>query len=399
MDVPSDDDMTETVSKSTLRKKGLWHKRKRNRNLKKYGKKRPFDNQAFGNVKEDKETIGPTSDMVMNALKGMLKSVAKGSERTKNRWQRTPETPTRPKRRRVLPNTNSSRAHYKTEKKNNPRHLVQEASRELYQLDWSGDEQDARALDFARNAEDSNDERGIILNQRAETPLVHIAWRQSHEQRAPVVELQLLGGPAQSSNSGMLSSYPDKIELKSGRTMVGRDGKVCDIMMDSARQPKMVSKVHACFWVTRQGEKWLVDISDCHSTNGTFVNGKRVSARHGRKRINVGNTVMFGRRSRKEKSRSELLYLLTENRSALQQQIMLSKQDSMNVERTEDSSLSATNDVTLKQKGQSFTFLKNRRNRVARRLNSDNQHASSRATNTMEILSPDRQSMPIQRLA
>ena len=108
---------------------------------------------------------------------------------------------------------------------------------------------------------------------------------------------------------------------------------------------------------------------------------------------------MFGRRSRKEKSRSELLYLLTENRSALQQQIMLSKQDSMNVERTEDSSLSATNDVTLKQKGQSFTFLKNRRNRVARRLNSDNQHASSRATNTMEILSPDRQSMPIQRLA
>ena len=162
-----------------------------------------------------------------------------------------------------------------------------------------------------------------------------------------MVELQLLGGPAQSSNSGMLSSYPDKIELKSGRTMVGRDGKVCDIMMDSARQPKMVSKVHACFWVTRQGEKWLVDISDCHSTNGTFVNGKRVSARHGRKRINVGNTVMFGRRSRKEKSRSELLYLLTENRSALQQQIMLSKQDSMNVERTEDSSLSATNDVTL----------------------------------------------------
>jgi pSer/pThr/pTyr-binding forkhead associated (FHA) protein len=389
--------MMSTVSKSVLHKKRLMRKRIRNR--KKGGRNQPFEDQPFGGM-GGVEEIGPTSDMVMNALKGMMKSIAKGPERTKNRWQRTPETSTRPKRKSMVQEIHGSHKQNFTEEKHDPRLLAQEASRELHHLDWRCDEQDAYALAFNESAEDAFDERGIFLNQRAETPLVHVAWRQSHQQRAPVVELQLLGGPAKSSKSGMLPSFPDKIELKSGRTMVGRDGKVCDIMMDSARQPKMISKVHACFWVTKKGAKWLVEVSDCHSTNGTFVNGKRVSARQGRKRVNVGSTVMFGRRSRKEKKRSELLYLLTENRTSPTQQAQMSTSDLVNMERevAEVYPSAAMNNFPPKQKERQITPLKKRHSHVARHLNIGSRY-SSETTNTMEILSPDRQSMPIPRHA
>ena len=109
---------------------------------------------------------------------------------------------------------------------------------------------------------------------------------------------------------------------------------------------------------------------------------------------------MFGRRSRKEKKRSELLYLLTENRTSPTQQAQMSTSDLVNMERevAEVYPSAAMNNFPPKQKERQITPLKKRHSHVARHLNIGSRY-SSETTNTMEILSPDRQSMPIPRHA
>ena len=246
----------------------------------------------------------PTADMVMSALKGMLKGIER-PDRTQNRWVRTPETDTN-RREQKQRSPLSSGAEDEYEDDVDFVNLHDQSSKGHYR----GGEREDKATPGL--GEDDS-----FLDQRAETPLEHVAWRQSHAQRAPVVFLHLVAHNKSLSASD--SSFPTSIGLKAGRTFVGRDGRSCDVMMDSAKQPKMMSKVHACFWVRRKGSKWVVECADCNSTNGTHVNGRKISS-NGRKRINIGATVLFGKRSRKEEMRSELLYVLTDDSTGIPHQ-------------------------------------------------------------------------------
>jgi hypothetical protein len=259
----------------------------------------------------------PTADMVMSALKGMLKGI-QNPERTKNRWIRTPETDStregkRRRRRNRRRGVSSDDEEYEDDFETMP--ILSPPVRSPDGSPVLGRRGVGNMA--AAEEEDSFDmgKADFELDQRAETPLEHVAWRQSHAARAPVIYLHLVdneGNGNKNSPDKNTTLHPLTIALRVGRTFVGRDGRSCDIMMDSTKNPKMMSKVHACFWVTRKGRKWVVECADCNSTNGTFVNGKRVLS-SGRKRLSVGATILFGKRSRKKEQRSELLYVMTDD--------------------------------------------------------------------------------------
>jgi len=71
----------------------------------------------------------------------------------------------------------------------------------------------------------------------------------------------------------VFSSTPTEMVLEEGSTSIGR-GQNNDITLDD----KSVSKRHALVTVQalKSGE-FKVQIADLHSTNGTFVNGEKVS--------------------------------------------------------------------------------------------------------------------------
>lgn len=139
------------------------------------------------------------------------------------------------------------------------------------------------------------------------TPETHVRWRQNLEENAPVAVLHLVhtgeGVPAEGT------SVPLSINLRPGKTILGRE-RECDVVLDSVKQPRMVSKIHACITVarTRVGSEdgWHIDIADCNSTNGTFVNGRRIKG--GRIELIEGSTILIGKRGRKGRAGSELLY-------------------------------------------------------------------------------------------
>ena len=251
-----------------------------------------------------KGPASPTPDMVMNALKGMMKGLQR-PERTKDRWLRTPET--------------------KSNRRGNKRRQSHEYDDDDFEEEEEADEDEEDFYeddpDFVQHGDTNGTlsadfgDSDVFLDQRAETPLEHVAWRRSFAQREPVVFLHLVssGRTSKTKRGASSQSYPKVIALKAGRTFIGRDGRSCDVALDSQRQPKMISKVHACFWVRRKGRRWIVECADCNSTNGTHINGKRVSSTGGKKRLSVGATVMFGKKSRREEHRSELLYVLADD--------------------------------------------------------------------------------------
>ena len=71
----------------------------------------------------------------------------------------------------------------------------------------------------------------------------------------------------------------------SERISVGR-GSTCDIILQNGH----VSKVHAHFL---RGENQSWELRDANSTNGTFINGTRIT-RGGRVPIKYGDTLRFG---------------------------------------------------------------------------------------------------------
>ena len=71
----------------------------------------------------------------------------------------------------------------------------------------------------------------------------------------------------------VFSSTPSEIELSDGSTSIGR-GPSNDITLDD----KSVSKRHALVTVQKLKDgAFKVQIADLHSTNGTFVNGSKVT--------------------------------------------------------------------------------------------------------------------------
>lgn len=322
------------------------------------------------------QKINPKSEMILHTLKGMMKSIVKGHSRTKHRWQRTPESPIRSVRRISYDKSAKDMNEVSLSRIFDPRDREIRDSLEPFH----GTTNKNHTLWTYQNDQfDTVDDRDFTFDQRAETPLEHIAWRQSHKQRKPVVELRLLRKSSQPLISSVIQIFPDKIELKAGRTIVGRDGNACEIMLDSARQPKMISKMHACFWVTKVGHKWRVEVSDCNSTNGTYVNGRKISAKEGRIHVKVGSTVMFGRQSRKERKRSELIYLLADDCS---NEIQKGSNESSGVEK--DRTKHSTDTYTTNG------YLPNHHGSFATSSLKFGLHHMQETMNIMEILSPDR---------
>jgi len=75
-----------------------------------------------------------------------------------------------------------------------------------------------------------------------------------------------------------------EVILKNRVVTVGRDGSMCDIVLDHA----LISRKHALFESDERGQ---VTITDLDSKQGTFVNGERIKSRE----LSDGDCVGFGR--------------------------------------------------------------------------------------------------------
>merc|ERR1740121_1157276 len=71
-----------------------------------------------------------------------------------------------------------------------------------------------------------------------------------------------------------------------GDFVIGRNPKTCNLTLDSAEVPNMVSRRHAVIVSADDA----VMIVDCESVNGTYVNGRRV----GRETLRQGDEVIIG---------------------------------------------------------------------------------------------------------
>ena len=78
----------------------------------------------------------------------------------------------------------------------------------------------------------------------------------------------------------------DRYPLMGALTVVGRDDNA-DIVLDDPG----ISRRHTELRVTHDGPHLVTAIRDLGSTNGTFVNGERITSRH----LNDGDRVTIGR--------------------------------------------------------------------------------------------------------
>ncbi|CAE8604999.1 unnamed protein product, partial [Polarella glacialis] len=83
------------------------------------------------------------------------------------------------------------------------------------------------------------------------------------------------------SNTGDIVHIP-----RMGDFVIGRYPKSCNLTLDSADVPNMISRRHAVV-VSADDSVMVVD---CESLNGTFVNGRRVA----RETLRQGDVLMMG---------------------------------------------------------------------------------------------------------
>lgn len=127
---------------------------------------------------------------------------------------------------------------------------------------------------------------GALTGQRVSLKLgpAHLRW------------LGWLGGPLQppeSPSAGARLGKKFALPLKGAVFLVGRNGKTCDLVLESKECPMMVSRRHAEIRLSgpeeasgallegevkpcHQGEA-CYKVTDCGSLNGTFLNGTRIA--------------------------------------------------------------------------------------------------------------------------
>ena len=100
-------------------------------------------------------------------------------------------------------------------------------------------------------------------------------------------------------------SLPSRIVINKSEMTLGR-GRLCDIVLDSKLKPSLVSKVHAVLYTTiipasTKREKAMglrqfeIQLSDVKSTNGTFVDGQKVTSKPGfRITLKHGSRIVLG---------------------------------------------------------------------------------------------------------
>eukprot|EP01137_Pigoraptor_chileana_P000154 Opistho-2@35836 len=86
---------------------------------------------------------------------------------------------------------------------------------------------------------------------------------------------------------------PDVIHLRDGvPIIVGRDRTTADVVFDSTRHPRMMSRTHATLTASKTRFGTLsIHIIDHASVNGVFVNQERIISR---RQLNLNDTVSFG---------------------------------------------------------------------------------------------------------
>ena len=83
--------------------------------------------------------------------------------------------------------------------------------------------------------------------------------------------------------SGAVDVLPEQFVLPKGRYAVGRRQDQALLLL-----PQQISREHAVLEV----EQKQVFLTDCGSSNGTYVNGRKISA-HVKTRLNTGDVITF----------------------------------------------------------------------------------------------------------
>jgi len=103
---------------------------------------------------------------------------------------------------------------------------------------------------------------------------------------APKPELPAEAGPAKTGNGWRLAGADGKeIPIRSGATKIGR-GEGNQVQIDDLKASRFHAEIHIA------GEE--LEVIDLGSTNGTFINGKRLPP-HQPQRLAPGDEIVFGK--------------------------------------------------------------------------------------------------------
>ena len=112
----------------------------------------------------------------------------------------------------------------------------------------------------------------------------------------PYPTLRLVQDPRRPNSKSIYKGLMHRIDINASPFRIGR-GSQCDVRMDSHVNSGIISKVHCAFFASFNRKLQLreIHIADLHSTNGTFLNGERVTPGYdNRVIISDGDLVTFG---------------------------------------------------------------------------------------------------------
>ena len=114
---------------------------------------------------------------------------------------------------------------------------------------------------------------------------------------APFPLLRLVKDPRRKDFDSIYRHLIERIDITATPFRIGR-GAHCDIRMCSHVRRGLLSKQHCMFVATKNwhnGGRYDLELADLHSTNGTFVNGARVSPGYDRRvPVRDGDLIVFG---------------------------------------------------------------------------------------------------------